>query len=151
MYLMLVETTFPPIFSIDLKHIFSYQRLGYIYIYRKRKRRISDVEGLYIHQERYYNFIKGGNVFECGNGRLISMYFLCDGINDCGSINSTDEVGCYCSKENYYWNKCKYVYEESFHRLNQANSCSYYYFKTKTNKCTKYLLPYYQNNSKNNF
>ena len=146
-----VETTFPPIFSVDFKHVFSYQRLGHIYIYRKRKRRISDDEGLYIHQEKYYNFIKGGNVFECGNGRLISVYFLCDGINDCGNVNSTDEVGCYCGKEDYYSNKCKYVYEERVHRLKQANSCSYYYFKAKTNKCTKYLLPSYQNNSRNNF
>ena len=147
-----VETTFPPIFSGDFKYAFSYQRLGHIYIYRKRKRKISDAGGLYIHQEKYYNFIKGGNVFECGNGRLISVYFLCDGINDCGNINSTDEVGCYCGKANYYSNKCKYIYKESIHRLKQHISCSYYYIESKTNNCRKYLLDLQscQNNSGNN-
>ena len=145
-----VETIFPLIFSFDFEHIFSYQRLGHIYIYSKRKRRISDVEGLYIHQEKYYNFIKGGNVFECANGRLISVYFLCDGTKDCGDINSTDEVGCYCSKENYYSSKCKYVYDEKVHGLEQANSCSYYYFKATTNNCRRYL-PSIQYNTNGTF
>ena len=146
-----VQTTFPPIFSADSKRVFSYQKLGYIYIYRKRKRRIFDIKGLYVHQEKYYNFIKGGNVFECDNGRFISVYFLCDGVNDCSKINSTDEIGCNCRNEHFYSNTCKYVFDESIQSSKQPNSCSYYYFNSKSNICNKYLLPVYQYNSKINF
>ena len=88
----------------------------------------------------------GGNVFQCDNGVLINVQFLCDGTNDCRENNSSDETHCICTGEQYYSKRCKFIDDKE---KDLPKSCSYYYFMSHERNCQKYLFHSYQQLLKN--
>ena len=128
-----INVEFPPIISPDFSKRLTYKKYGQILNYKWHSINNHDFEGLYIMKDLSVSFQRGENLFECGNGILISIKFSCDGENDCSDIYiSKDELGCLCNRTSSYAPNCKYF----AHR--HRKKCSFYYWMTDTNKCEPY-------------
>ena len=128
-----INVEFPPIISPDFSKRLTYKKYGQILNYKWHSINNNASEGLYIMKDLSINFQKGENLFDCGNGILISIKFSCDGENDCSHIKiSKDELGCLCNRTSSYTPNCKYFADK--HR----KKCSFYYWMTDTNKCEPY-------------
>ena len=127
-----VSVPFPPIISPDFKEKLTYRKYGRIPNYNWHPINKPIIESLYVFKDSANKFNAGGNLFKCEDNVLISIKFVCDGNVDCTSNHSTDELGCLCSTPHNYSPKCKYIIE------GDKKSCSFYYWRIKTNICELY-------------
>ena len=126
-----------------MAYVWTYEYIGTNHIYRKRKSSEFYYNSFYIIKENHLplnRYMAGGNIFKCNNGRIISIYFLCDGENDCSKVNSSDEIYCRCNNNELFNFKCKYQLVSRLSNENLLNRCSFYYLDTYKNSCIKYKM-----------
>ena len=123
---------FPPIFSTDLRHMFTYKRYWNTYSFQFNEQ-YSVKEGIYICEKDQFEYIKGDHLFRCSLGNFISYIYVCDGYKDCPGDVVSDEVGCNCNTTLNYTNQCKFIKTSL-----QSEECSDFYFKGHNGLCYLY-------------
>ncbi len=123
--------TFPPIFSMNVSHLQTYSRCSKTYMPQKKPILSESATAFHIHSEETVKIHAFTNIFQCLNTTYISIYFVCDGINDC-THNDQDVVGCECTENEKYTHKCKYLVGQD-----GGKSCSLFYITTHSGDCAK--------------
>ena len=124
-----ISVSFPPIMLNDMRYTMTYKRYSNVYIYKKIKLVSTLTEALLVYTHKLFDFIKGGNVFNCGS-HLISITDLCNAKVDCQSDEKLDEMHCDCEETQVYSSKCKYLTS-----IKGQKHCSDFYIKVKNNEC----------------
>ena len=84
---------------------------------------------LLVYTQRPFEFITGGNVFNC-ESHVISIHDLCNGKVDCQNDKKLDEMYCDCKETQVYSSKCKHLTS-----VKGQKHCSDFYIKVKNNEC----------------
>ena len=77
-----VTDIFPPIFSSNLKGMFTYKRYWNTYSFQFNEQ-YNEKEGIYICGIDQSDHLKGDHLFRCSLGNYISYIYVCDGNKDC--------------------------------------------------------------------
>ena len=101
-----VTEIFPPIFSSNLEHIFTYKRYWNTYSYQMDEPS-GEMEGIFICEKDKSEDLKGDHIFRCSLGIYISYRYVCDGNKDCPGDVALDEVKCECNTTLNHTNQCK--------------------------------------------
>ena len=88
-----VTDIFPPIFSSNIKSIFSYKKFWNTYSYEVHEK-YTEKEGIYVCKNKKSEIFKGDHTFKCNFEIYISYILVCDGKVDCPSDHAFCEVGC---------------------------------------------------------
>ncbi len=94
---------------------------------------LTTVQNIQICKESRQSTIFGTNVFTCKNKVLILSSSVCDGRNDCPSVDDSDEVNCTCN-DHIYSSPCKYVAREN------ETTCSIFFYTTHSKQCLPYMI-----------
>ncbi len=123
-----VSEQFPPIFSADQSHIFTYKRCSDTYKLKSDPIVSNSTTALIMQTTLSQKGTTGGNIFRCQNKAYILSTLVCDATEDCPG--ASDESGCECDKTKNYSSKCKFLTDKS-----GKQSCSKFYMTTASNHC----------------
>ncbi len=109
------------IFTPNLSHIVTVRRYVKMHQYQHQPS-INNTQGFIIRPTAFLVVKWGANIFKCLSNVHISIFAVCNGIQDCPGADDSDEVGCNCTEQDHSNGKCKYVTQSS-------GKCSFFYQK----------------------
>ena len=132
-----ITDIFPPVFSSNLKYIFTYKKFWNTYLYKTHEK-YNQKEGIYIYGKKESKDFKGDHIFRCNVEVYISYVYVCDGKKDCPGETAVDEVGCECNSTLINMKQCKLMKISSSIKV-----CSNFYFKDHDGTCKQYDFTFF--------